>query len=56
MVNLDPVNDSVSFSEGAKGKLMIDVRDLITMKDAMEEYKLGHNGAMLYCIEFLLAN
>ena len=56
MVNLDPANDSVSFSEGAKGKLTIDVRDLITLEDAMEEYKLGPNGAMLYCIEFLLAN
>ena len=57
MVNLDPANDNLSFSDSEKGKAnTIDVRDLITLEDAIEEYKLGPNGAMLYCMEFLLTN
>lgn len=57
IVNLDPANDSLEFDENGKGPVKaIDVRDLITLEDAMEEYKLGPNGAMLYCIEFLQAN
>lgn len=36
--------------------MAIDVRDLIELEDAMEEYKLGPNGAMLYCADFLLTN
>jgi GTPase SAR1 family protein len=57
MVNLDPANDNLAFDENGRGPAnCIDVRDLITLEDAMEEFKLGPNGAMLYCIEFLLAN
>ena len=57
MVNLDPANDNLTFDENGRGPAnCIDVRDLITLEDAMEEFKLGPNGAMLYCIEFLLAN
>jgi hypothetical protein len=47
MVNLDPANEQMGYP------CNIDVRDLITLEDAMEEYKLGPNGSMLYCTEFL---
>ena len=59
MVNLDPANDNLEFStgEGSAGDtLTVDVRDLITLDDVMEEYKLGPNGGMIYCAEFLEAN
>jgi GTPase SAR1 family protein len=57
MVNLDPANENLVFEDGENGPAnTIDVRDLITLEDAMEEFKLGPNGAMLYCIEFLLKN
>ena len=50
LVNLDPANEEVGYP------VDVDVRDLITLEDAMEEYKLGPNGAMLYCTEFLQTN
>ena len=50
LVNLDPANENVNYA------CNIDVRDLITLEDAMEEYNLGPNGAMLYCAEFLETN
>ena len=49
-MNLDPANENISYTSD------IDVRDLITVEDAMEEFKLGPNGAMLYCAEFMEAN
>ena len=50
LVNLDAANENVSYPCG------IDVRNLICLEDAMEEFNLGPNGAMLYCAEFLQAN
>ena len=47
MVNLDPANENVSYECG------IDVRDLITVDDAMAELHLGPNGAMLYCSDIV---
>jgi GTPase SAR1 family protein len=34
----------------------IDVRDLISVEDAMKELDLGPNGAMLYCMDYLEKN
>ena len=50
LVNLDPANENVGY------QCDIDVRDLISIEDAMEEYKLGPNGAILYSTEFLQTN
>ena len=50
LVNLDPANENISYPAG------IDVQDLISLEDAMEEYKLGPNGGMLYCADFLHTN
>ena len=33
-----------------------DIRDLITLEDVMEELKVGPNGGLVYCMEFLLSN
>jgi len=34
----------------------IDVRDLVSLEAVMEEYKLGPNGGMMFCMEYLLEN
>merc|ERR1711939_786639 len=34
----------------------IDIRELITLEDVMEELHLGPNGGLIYCFEFLLEN
>ena len=47
---MDFANENVKYPCG------IDVRDLICLEDAMEEYNLGPNGGILYCAEFLLTN
>jgi hypothetical protein len=30
---------------------MIDIRDLITLEDVMEELDYGPNGGLIYCLE-----
>lgn len=39
-----------------KYKCTIDIKELIKLEEVMEEFKLGPNGALLYCFEFLEAN
>jgi len=34
----------------------VDIKDLISIDDAMEEMQLGPNGAMMACFEFLMEN
>lgn len=50
VVNLDPAAESLSYEP------TIDIRDLITLKDAMEEMNLGPNGGLMFCMEYLLEN
>ena len=50
VVNLDPAAEHIGY------KVNIDIRDLITAEDVMEEYKLGPNGALVYCLEYLWEN
>lgn len=50
LVNLDPANDHLPY------KPDIDLSDLITLDDIMNEFGLGPNGAMLYCMEYLEKN
>ena len=49
-INLDPANDIVPFN------CHIDIRELITVEDAMEYCNLGPNGALRYCMQTLLLN
>ncbi len=37
-------------------KCGIDIQELISLEEVMEEYKLGPNGSMIYCMEFLQTN
>lgn len=35
---------------------LVDIRELITVQDAMEECELGPNGGLMFCMEYLLEN
>jgi GTPase SAR1 family protein len=49
-VNLDPAAETFNYEPD------LDIRDLITLEDVMEELGLGPNGGLIYCFEFLLQN
>jgi GTPase SAR1 family protein len=49
-VNLDPAAETFAYEPD------LDIRDLITLEDVMEEMGLGPNGGLIYCFEFLLQN
>lgn len=50
VINLDPANHELLYSCYA------DISELITLEDAMEKLKLGPNGGLVYCMEFLEKN
>ncbi|XP_052796690.1 GPN-loop GTPase 2-like isoform X2 [Mya arenaria] len=50
VVNLDPANDMMKY------KPDIDITDLITISDVMDTLKLGPNGGLVYCMEYLEQN
>jgi GTPase SAR1 family protein len=50
VVNLDPANDHCPYTAD------VDVCELITVQDVMETHGLGPNGALMYCMEYLLEN
>lgn len=49
-VNLDPAAESFEHTPD------LDIKDLISLEDVMEEMKLGPNGGLIYCFEFLMEN
>lgn len=49
-VNLDPAADSFAYTPD------LDIRDLISLDDVMEDMSLGPNGGLIFCFEFLLQN
>jgi len=50
VVNLDPANDRTSYP------CALDVRDLVTIDEIMEQEELGPNGGILYALEELEHN
>ncbi len=50
LVNLDPAATAHEY------EFTIDIRDLISLDDVEDELKLGPNGGLIYCFEFLLKN
>ncbi|KAK4688226.1 GPN-loop GTPase, partial [Tremellales sp. Uapishka_1] len=50
IINLDPAVPNPPYP------CSISITELITLDSVMDEYGLGPNGAMLYCIEYLEAN
>ncbi|GAM83511.1 hypothetical protein ANO11243_014990 [Dothideomycetidae sp. 11243] len=49
-VNLDPAAEDFVYQPD------LDIKDLISLEDVMEELHLGPNGGLIYCFEFLLEN
>lgn len=49
-VNLDPAATEFTYTPD------LDIRDLISLEDVMEEMSLGPNGGLIFCFEFLLQN
>ena len=50
VVNLDPANEALPY------QCEIDLKELITLQDTMEKLRLGPNGSLVYCMEFLEKN
>lgn len=50
VVNMDPANEGLTYS------CAVDVSELVTLGDVMEGLKLGPNGGLLYCMEYVEAN
>ncbi|KAM9245020.1 GPN-loop GTPase 2 isoform 3-T3 [Dugong dugon] len=50
VVNLDPAN------EGLPYECAVDVGELVGLADVMDALRLGPNGGLLYCMEYLEAN
>lgn len=52
VVNLDPANEM----DNLPYETNVDIRNLICLESAMEDHKLGPNGALVFCMEYLLVN
>lgn len=52
VVNLDPAAEDETITY----PVSIDIRELISLEDAMEECGLGPNGGLLFCLEYLEEN
>jgi len=50
VVNLDPAAETFAYTP------TVDVRELVHAREVGSELKLGPNGALLYCVEFLVNN
>lgn len=48
VMNMDPAADAVPY------RADVDIRELITVEDAMTEMTFGPNGGLIYCMEYLL--
>lgn len=49
-MNLDPAAEDFAFEPD------VDIKDLISLQDVMDEMSLGPNGGLIYCFEFLMEN
>ena len=50
VVNMDPANEGTPYS------CAVDISELVTLDDVMDSLKLGPNGGLLYCMEYVEAN
>lgn len=50
VVNMDPANDFLPFV------CPVDISELISIEDAMTHLRLGPNGGLVYCMEYLEQN
>ncbi|KAJ8953175.1 hypothetical protein NQ317_013579 [Molorchus minor] len=50
VINIDPANENMNYNP------KIDIMQLITVEEVMQNLNLGPNGALMYCIEYLEEN
>ncbi|CAL1530741.1 unnamed protein product [Lymnaea stagnalis] len=50
VINMDPANDSLPYP------CAVDISELISLEDVMTHLRLGPNGGLVYCMEFLEKN
>eukprot|EP00899_Mesostigma_viride_P005855 jgi/Mesvir1/15270/Mv06488-RA.1 len=50
IVNLDPAAEEFHYP------VSVDIRELVSLQDVMEELNLGPNGGLVYCMDFLVEN
>lgn len=43
-------------AERARAQVSIDVKELVSLEDVMEEMELGPNGGLIFCMEYLIDN
>ncbi|KIW05547.1 uncharacterized protein PV09_03425 [Verruconis gallopava] len=49
-INLDPAAEDFAYEPD------VDIKDLVSLEDVMEEMGLGPNGGLIFCFEYLLEN
>lgn len=49
-VNLDPAAEDFAYQPD------LDIKELISLEDVMEEMGLGPNGGLIYCFEYAITN
>lgn len=50
VINMDPANDSLPYD------CTVDISELVALSEVMDCLKLGPNGGLIYCMEFLEKN
>lgn len=50
VINIDPANDNLTYTPS------LDISELITVEDVMVHIKIGPNGALMYCMEYIEKN
>lgn len=50
LINLDPANENLPFEAN------VDISELVELSEVMQNFKLGPNGGLIYCMEFLEQN
>ncbi|SCV71911.1 BQ2448_4605 [Microbotryum intermedium] len=50
LFNLDPAADKFEYPPS------IDIKDLVSLEEVMEDLQLGPNGGLIYCFEYLMNN
>jgi len=50
IVNLDPANDTLPYTAA------VDISELVTQSEVMDELHLGPNGGLIFCMEYIEKN
>ena len=51
LFNLDPAAEQFELPDGTSNTPSVDIRDLISLEEVMEDIGLGPNGGLVYCFE-----